>query len=86
MHNKGEVLTVDSIKKGENENLLTILWGGASQDIDCRSKDDRDRAFNYMQRRIKQKNIAATSKRIGFLIKDAIGYEVDLVKKNKLDL
>ena len=82
MHNKGEVLTVDSVKKGEQDNLLTILWGGASQDIDCRSKDDRDRAFNYMQRRIKQKNIAATSKRIKHLFKDSIGYEVELKREN----
>ena len=82
MHNKGEVLTEESVKKGEEENLLTICFNGKHINIHCRSKDERDRAYIYMQRRIKQKNIAATPKRIKYLFKDSIGYEVELKREN----
>ena len=82
MPKKEELLTPNSIHKGAEENLLTICFNGKHINIHYRSKDERDRAYIYMQRRIKQRNIAATPKRIKFMVKDATGNEVELVKHN----
>ena len=76
MNNKGEVLTVDSVKKGEEENLLTICFNGKTNNFFCNNNDDRNRAFSYIIKKVTQKNIAATPKRIKYLFKDALGYEV----------
>ena len=83
MHNKGEVFTPESIKKGERDDRITIFFNGEKHNIFCRDKSERDRIFNYMIRRIKKKHIPATAKRINFMIKDATGNAVDYVKENK---
>ena len=73
MNKTEEILTPKSIHRGDKENLLIIC----NKHYLCRNHEDRERAFDYILKKITHKNISATPKRIKFLLIDSIGYEVE---------